>query len=136
MKTIVRDIFILLAICSTAWLLMHIRLHARQTEKMRAQVVYSTDMDRQSAESLMNGLEKVGFLNGVPRPYHIDRLDDVIQLLVVAEPDILSDPQVEGLLRSAFSEVCGLAFPDEQVTVSLTDTNLSPFLQLIEPQQF
>ena len=103
---------------------------------MPAQVVYSTDLDRESAESLMDGLEKVGFLNGVPRTYHIDRHDDVIQLLVVAEPEILSDPQVEGLLRNAFSEVCRLAFPDEQVTVSLTDTNLAPFLQLIAPQQF
>ncbi len=135
-KSAGRDLIILSVICAMAWGLTRIRLHSRQIERMRAQVVYSTNISQEAAESLMDCLQQVGFLNGVPRTYHVDRLDNVIHLLVVAEPAILENPQVEVLLRDGFSEVCRTAFPGNQVTVSLNDTKLAPFKVLIKSQQF
>ena len=135
-KSVGRDLIILAVICAMAWGLTRIRLHSRQIERMRAQVVYSTNISQEAAESLMDGLQQVGFLNGVPRTYHVDRLDNVIHLRVVAESAILENPQVEVLLRDGFYEVCRTAFPGNQVTVSLNDTNLAPFKVLIKSQQF
>jgi len=127
---------ILLIICAVAWSLTRIRLHSRQIEKMRAHVVFSTDFDQSTAERLMSSLEEVGFLNGVKRIYHIDLHDDVVQLQVVTEASIVADPEVEKLLQGAFSEVCRLTFPEQRVAVSLSDTNLNPFHELIPPRQF
>ena len=136
MKNVGRDLIILLLICAGVWALTRVRLHARQIEKMRAHVVFSTDFDQKTAERLLSSLEQVGFLNGVTRIYHIDLHDDVIQLQVVTESNILDDPKVEGLLQGAFSEVCRLSFPDRRVAVSLSDTHLKPFHELIAPRQF
>lgn len=135
-KSVGRDLITLLAICALAWGLTRIRLHSRQIERMRAQVVYSTNIRQDTAESLMNSLQQVGFLNGVPRTYHVDRLDNVIQLQIVAEPAILANPQVEVLLRDGFADVCRTAFPGNLATVSLNDENLAPFKVLIQSRQF
>ena len=136
MKSAGRDLVMLLVISAIAWALMQIRLHARQIERMRAQVVYSTDISLEMAESLLTGLQQTGFANGVPRTYHVGRLDNVIQLQVVAEPAILANPQVEVLLRDGFSEVCRTALSGNLVSVSLTDAQLVPFHTLIQSEQF
>ena len=75
MKSASRDLILLLVIGATTWALMRIRLHSRQIESMRAQVVYSTEISQEMAESLLSGLQQTGFANGVPRTYHVDRLD-------------------------------------------------------------
>ena len=136
MKAAGRDAIILLAICLTAWGMTRIRMHVRQIERLRAQIIYTTTIEYETAANLTDALEKAGFLNGVQRTYYLDRRDDAIQLLVLADASILADPRVEVLLRDAFVGVCGQAFPGDRVTVSLADAQLTPFHEVLETQQF
>lgn len=137
MKAAGRDVIILLAICLTAWGVTRIRTHVRQIERLRAQIIYTTTIEYETAANLTDALEKAGFLNGVPRSYYIDRHDDdAIQLLVLADAGILADPRVEGVLRDALLGVCRDAFPGDRVTVSLADAHLTPFHEVFETQQF
>ena len=136
MKTVARDLLIFLVICGVAWSLTRVRLHAQQAERLRAQLVYTTDIERKTADGLLESLEKVGFLDGIPRTYFMEEKDNITELRVVADPSIIADPKVEALIGQKFAEVCQLALPDRLVTVSLTDTYLTPFHLVFEARQF
>jgi len=136
MKTVGRDCLILLLICAATYGVTRIRLHSRLTERNRGQVVYTTSVKREVALKLMDGLEQVGILNGVPRTYHINRQNGIYQLLVVADPGILKNPQVEPALKAGFSDVCRRAFDGDKASVQLTDIHLTPFRLLLAPQRF
>jgi|GEM_PF-6908367 len=136
MKTAGRDLIILLVICLAAWGLTRIRMHVRQIERLRAQIIYTTTVEYETAANLTDALEKAGFFNGATQTYYIDRRDNTLQLLFLADARILADPRAEVMFRDAFVGVCREAFPGNRVTVSLADAHLTPFHKVFEAQQF
>ncbi len=136
MKGVVRDLVVFATICVVAWGLMHARLHNRLIEKRRAELVYTVDVDDELANRLVAQLEKEGVINGVPRTLMLGKNGGVWELLVVAEPSVVANPQVRAMLEKGFHSICAATFPGDLAMVKLTDQYLQSFYLAVEPTQF
>jgi len=127
-----REFGILSVIVLASMLLMNVRLHERQIERMHGTVIYTTNARKADAVRLADQLVAHRLFAGTPSTVRLDRVDGVHEVKLVVEPAAIDQPGIRQRLKNVFHTISTGAFGSDPAIVRLTDENFNAYDVLVD----